>query len=106
MNACPEPLCRKELEEVRDTLYDKHDGLNTKLSKKSLVAIAFSVAGIIAMFTVASLTAWGVAKDERKENAKNIAVITEKIDNNYSNLNEKLDTMFKIMRRNRTEEGR
>jgi len=45
--------------------------LKSKVSKKTLVVIALAMSG----FIIAGLTAWGGAKDERKENKQSIAVV-------------------------------
>jgi len=49
--------------------------LKSKVSKKTLVVIALAVSG----FIIAGLTAWGGAKDERKENKQAIAVIQSEL---------------------------
>jgi len=49
--------------------------LKNKVSKKILLVIAIAMTG----FIIAGLTAWGEAKDERKENKQSIAVIQKEM---------------------------
>ena len=50
--------------------------LKDKVSKKTLMVIALAMAG----FIIAGLTAWGGAKDERKENKQSISVIQKELE--------------------------
>jgi len=49
--------------------------LKGKVSRKTLAVIAIAMTG----FIIAGLTAWGGAKDERKENKQSIAVVQKEI---------------------------
>ena len=49
--------------------------LKSKVSRKTLAIIAIAMTG----FIIAGLTAWGGAKDERKENKQSIAVVQKEI---------------------------
>jgi len=95
---CP-PECQNELKHIDSnlkgyskTLYgdDGASGLvscvKSKVSKKALIGWVVSIVGILAMFTVAGLTAWGNAKDERKENKSSIAVIQSDVQNKFNAL--------------------
>ena len=92
---CP-PECQNELKHIDSglkgygkTLYgdDGASGLvscvKSKVSKKAMLSWVGSIIGILAMFTVAGLTAWGNAKDERKENKSSIAVMQSDVQNKF-----------------------
>ena len=96
--------CQLELKHINDgldghgkTLYgnDGASGLvscvKSKVSKKALMAWIGSVIGILAMFTVAGLTAWGNAKDERKDNKQSIAVIQSDVQNKFDSLEKSIN---------------
>ena len=71
------------------TLYGE-DGSNglvscvkSKVSKKALIGWIGSIVGVLAIYILSGLTAWGKAKDERKENKQNIAVIQNDVQNKF-----------------------
>jgi len=96
--------CQNELKHINNDLtgHDKtlygDDGISglvscvkSKVSKKALIGWVGSIVGILAMFTVAGLTAWGNAKDERKENKSSIAVIQNDVQNKFDALEKSMD---------------
>jgi len=100
---CPKE-CQNELKHIdgdlkgySKTLYgdDGTSGLvscvKSKVSKKTLVGWVGPVVGILAMCTVAGFTAWGNAKDERKENKSSIAVIQNDMQNKFNALEKSMD---------------
>lgn len=75
----------RELTGLKRTLFG-NDGLHgvcgcikEKVSKKQLAVIAIAILSVLATFTVAGLSAWGNANDERKENKQSIAIVQKEL---------------------------
>jgi len=100
---CP-PECQVELIHINKelsghgkTLYgeDGSTGLvshvKSKVSKKALIGWIGSITGVLAIYVLSGMTAWGTAKDERKENKQNIAVIQKDVQNKFDALEKSMD---------------
>jgi len=88
---CPQGTC-VGLEDIKKELPDKVD---RKITTKWIIAlIGYSVTIIIILGV-----AWGKAKDERNENKKDIAVMSQAIKDGFEHMSEKLDNMQASQRR-------
>jgi len=109
MSGCPDNSCHEKLKTVCTAVHGK-DGLESKVSRKALGGFAVSVIGVLAMFVVYALSASAIAKDERKENAKQVEVVKKTIEIEFRHVKEKLDqqittgdiyrTVKRVMREN------
>ena len=88
--SCPDQSCHEKLKTVCEKVHGK-EGLESKVSRRALGGFAISMLGVLAMFVVYAFGASAIAKDERKENAKQIEVVKKTIEIEFNHVKEKLD---------------
>ena len=71
----------KDINSIKKTVVgdDGLGGINKALKRKVSRSTLITIAIVFCGFIVAGLTAWGGAKDERKENKQSIAVVQKEI---------------------------
>lgn len=90
MTECPNDDCKENFERRISghdrTLYGPEGTggvvacVKTKVSKRTLYGSVISFVGIFAMLMIAGLTAWGNAKDERKQTKENLSVLQSRFE--------------------------
>ena len=90
MAACPDSSCHEKLKTVCEKVHGK-EGLESKVSQKALGGVVVSVIGVLAIFVIYALGASAIAKDERKENSKQVEVIKQTMAIEFTHIKEKLD---------------
>jgi len=107
---CPDSSCHEKLKTVCTAVHGK-DGLESKVSRKALGGVVISVIGVLAIFVIYALGAAAVAKDERKENAKQVEVVKKTIEIEFKHVKEKLDQqittgdIYRVVKRVMKENG-
>ena len=111
MAACPDSSCHEKLKTVCEKVHNESTGLSSKVSRSSLTKTTVSLLAIMAMLLVAIMVAWGAAKDERKENAKQVEVVKKTIELEFTHVKEKLDQqittgdIYRVVKRVMRENG-
>ena len=88
---CPDSSCHEKLNTVCEKVHNEFTGLSSKVSKQSLTKTTLAILAIMASVIIAVMVAWGAAKDERKENAKQVEVVKKTIEIEFKHVKEKLD---------------
>ena len=111
MPGCPDSSCHEKLNTVCEKVHNESTGLSSKVSKQSLTKTTLAILAIMASVIIAVMIAWGAAKDERKENAKQVEVVKKTIEIEFKHVKEKLDQqittgdIYRVVKRVMKENG-
>ena len=93
--ACPDSDCHTKVNETCKLVHSAADGLPSKVSKSYANKWAIAILGFAVSIIIVVALAWGAAKDERKQNKQDVAVVKESITRGFERMFDKLDDLEK-----------
>jgi len=116
MPVCPDRSCHEMVTGLKKCQEEIKKELPKKVSRVGFAVNVIAIFTILCTFVVYALGASAIAKDERKENAKQVEVVKETIKIEFGHVKEKLDQQLttddiyravkRVMRENGDDKGK
>ena len=111
MPGCPDSSCHETVTGLKKCQDEIKRELPKKVSRVGFATNVIAIFAILTVFIVYALGAAAIAKDERKENSKQVEVVKATIELEFAHIKEKLDQqittgdIYRVVKRVMRENG-